>query len=141
MNDGSFDQVTLLKDHSYLCPAFSFFQIFLKHGVKLTHCVWLTAHQRYHQLYQYNQRAIYIYIYLRKQSPGTDRNNAAVVFSVALCPQEGQVKYFQFALSSRRKAYSHFYCRSNNMVSLKHCCVNVVIPLGLSYNLCNAQCH
>ncbi|XP_053184694.1 GPI inositol-deacylase [Scomber japonicus] len=30
-------------------------------------------------------------------------------------PKEGQVKYFVFALSSRRKAYSHFYCRSNNM--------------------------
>ncbi|KAL6101140.1 pgap1 [Pungitius sinensis] len=30
-------------------------------------------------------------------------------------PKEGQVKYFRFALSSRRKAYSHFYCRSNNM--------------------------
>ncbi|CAL8326789.1 unnamed protein product [Lota lota] len=28
---------------------------------------------------------------------------------------EGQAKYFLFALSSRRKAYSHFYCRSNNM--------------------------
>uniref|UniRef100_A0A3B4TSM5 GPI inositol-deacylase n=1 Tax=Seriola dumerili TaxID=41447 RepID=A0A3B4TSM5_SERDU len=37
--------------------------------------------------------------------------------SVALCLQEGQVKYFLFALSSRRKAYSHFYCRSNNLVS------------------------
>lgn len=36
-----------------------------------------------------------------------------------LCPQEGQVKYFLFALSSRRKAYSHFYCRSSNLVSLK----------------------
>ncbi|KAG7503173.1 GPI inositol-deacylase [Solea senegalensis] len=30
-------------------------------------------------------------------------------------PKEGQVKYFMFALSSRRKAYSHFYCRSSNM--------------------------
>ncbi|XP_067459040.1 GPI inositol-deacylase isoform X1 [Thunnus thynnus] len=30
-------------------------------------------------------------------------------------PKEGQVKYFMFALSSRRKAYSHFYCRSNNL--------------------------
>lgn len=30
-------------------------------------------------------------------------------------PKEGQVKYFLFALSSRRKAYSHFYCRSNNL--------------------------
>uniref|UniRef100_A0A8C3AF73 GPI inositol-deacylase n=1 Tax=Cyclopterus lumpus TaxID=8103 RepID=A0A8C3AF73_CYCLU len=38
---------------------------------------------------------------------------------VALCLQEGQVKYFQFALSSRRKAYSHFYCRSNNLVSVQ----------------------
>uniref|UniRef100_A0A8D3DF78 GPI inositol-deacylase n=1 Tax=Scophthalmus maximus TaxID=52904 RepID=A0A8D3DF78_SCOMX len=40
-----------------------------------------------------------------------------VVVSVALCQQEGQVKYFMFALSSRRKAYSHFYCRSSNLVS------------------------
>ncbi|KAG7252040.1 hypothetical protein CRUP_003786, partial [Coryphaenoides rupestris] len=31
-------------------------------------------------------------------------------------PKEGQAKYFLFSLSSRRKAYSHFYCRSNNMV-------------------------
>ncbi|KAM9850818.1 GPI inositol-deacylase [Aulostomus maculatus] len=30
-------------------------------------------------------------------------------------PKEGQIKYFLFALSSRRKAYSHFYCRSNNL--------------------------
>ncbi|KAM4609266.1 GPI inositol-deacylase [Polymixia lowei] len=30
-------------------------------------------------------------------------------------PKEGQAKYFLFALSSRRKAYSHFYCRSNNL--------------------------
>lgn len=30
-------------------------------------------------------------------------------------PKEGQAKYFLFALSSRRKSYSHFYCRSNNM--------------------------
>ncbi|XP_034741878.1 GPI inositol-deacylase [Etheostoma cragini] len=30
-------------------------------------------------------------------------------------PKEGQVRYFLFALSSRRKAYSHFYCRSNSM--------------------------
>ncbi|KAM6986217.1 LOW QUALITY PROTEIN: GPI inositol-deacylase [Aplochiton taeniatus] len=30
-------------------------------------------------------------------------------------PKEGQSKYFLFALSSRRKAYSHFYCRSNNL--------------------------
>ncbi|XP_029981118.1 GPI inositol-deacylase [Sphaeramia orbicularis] len=30
-------------------------------------------------------------------------------------PKEGQVKYFLFALSSRREAYSHFYCRSNNL--------------------------
>uniref|UniRef100_A0A1A7X8R4 GPI inositol-deacylase n=2 Tax=Iconisemion striatum TaxID=60296 RepID=A0A1A7X8R4_9TELE len=30
-------------------------------------------------------------------------------------PTEGQVRYFVFALSSRRKAYSHFYCRSNNL--------------------------
>ncbi|CAL1582641.1 unnamed protein product [Knipowitschia caucasica] len=30
-------------------------------------------------------------------------------------PKEGQVKYFLFALSSRRKAYSHFYCRSSGL--------------------------
>ncbi|KAL3970229.1 myb-related protein B [Sarotherodon galilaeus] len=30
-------------------------------------------------------------------------------------PKEGQPKFFLFALSSRRKAYSHFYCRSNNL--------------------------
>ncbi|KAJ3591707.1 hypothetical protein NHX12_006839 [Muraenolepis orangiensis] len=40
-------------------------------------------------------------------------------------PKEGQDKYFLFALSSRRKAYSHFYCRSNNMEmsSWVHGCV------------------
>ncbi|XP_013873264.1 GPI inositol-deacylase [Austrofundulus limnaeus] len=30
-------------------------------------------------------------------------------------PKEGQPKHFLFALSSRRKAYSHFYCRSDNL--------------------------
>ncbi|KAK7938395.1 hypothetical protein WMY93_001721 [Mugilogobius chulae] len=30
-------------------------------------------------------------------------------------PKEGQVKYFLFALSSRRKAYSHFYCRHSGL--------------------------
>ncbi|KAL0964061.1 hypothetical protein UPYG_G00317840 [Umbra pygmaea] len=30
-------------------------------------------------------------------------------------PKEGQAKYFLFALSSRRKAYSHFYCRNSNL--------------------------
>ncbi|KAJ0070485.1 hypothetical protein NL108_011683 [Boleophthalmus pectinirostris] len=30
-------------------------------------------------------------------------------------PKEGQMKYFLFALSSRRKAYSHFYCRSSGL--------------------------
>ncbi|KAG9349391.1 hypothetical protein JZ751_027834 [Albula glossodonta] len=30
-------------------------------------------------------------------------------------PKEPQVKYFLFALSSRRKAYSHFHCRSSNL--------------------------
>ncbi|KAJ8012436.1 hypothetical protein DPEC_G00042750 [Dallia pectoralis] len=30
-------------------------------------------------------------------------------------PKEGQAKNFLFALSSRRKAYSHFYCRNNNL--------------------------
>ncbi|KAI3356564.1 hypothetical protein L3Q82_017762, partial [Scortum barcoo] len=41
-------------------------------------------------------------------------------------PKEGQVKYFLFALSSRRKAYSHFYCRSNNleMTSWVYGCVH-----------------
>uniref|UniRef100_A0A7N8WTQ2 GPI inositol-deacylase n=1 Tax=Mastacembelus armatus TaxID=205130 RepID=A0A7N8WTQ2_9TELE len=44
--------------------------------------------------------------------------SSLVVVSVVLCLQEGQAKYFLFALSSRRKAYSHFYCRSDNLVSL-----------------------
>nr|XP_020488861.1 GPI inositol-deacylase [Labrus bergylta] len=41
-------------------------------------------------------------------------------------PKEGQVKYFLFALSSRRKAYSHFYCRSSNleMTSWVYGCAN-----------------
>ncbi|XP_023264978.1 GPI inositol-deacylase [Seriola lalandi dorsalis] len=39
-------------------------------------------------------------------------NTLRLVYST---PKEGQVKYFLFALSSRRKAYSHFYCRSNNL--------------------------
>ncbi|KAM4731535.1 GPI inositol-deacylase [Anableps anableps] len=30
-------------------------------------------------------------------------------------PKEGQLKYFLFALASRRKGYSHFYCRSSNL--------------------------
>ncbi|XP_076012185.1 GPI inositol-deacylase isoform X2 [Genypterus blacodes] len=30
-------------------------------------------------------------------------------------PKEVQVKYFLFTLSSRRKAYSHFYCRNSNL--------------------------
>ncbi|XP_066543052.1 GPI inositol-deacylase [Hoplias malabaricus] len=30
-------------------------------------------------------------------------------------PKEARVKYFLFALSSRRKAYTHFYCRNSNM--------------------------
>lgn len=30
-------------------------------------------------------------------------------------PKEGTLKYFLFALASRRKAFSHFYCRSNNL--------------------------
>lgn len=30
-------------------------------------------------------------------------------------PKEPQEKYFLFALSSRRKAYSHFHCRSSNL--------------------------
>nr|XP_057938755.1 GPI inositol-deacylase isoform X2 [Doryrhamphus excisus] len=30
-------------------------------------------------------------------------------------PKEVEVRYFLFALSSRRKAYSHFYCRSSNL--------------------------
>ncbi|KAM7407872.1 hypothetical protein PAMA_003572 [Pampus argenteus] len=41
-------------------------------------------------------------------------------------PKEGQVKYFLFALSSRRKAYSHFYCRSSSleMTSWVYGCVH-----------------
>nr|XP_061799533.1 GPI inositol-deacylase-like [Nerophis lumbriciformis] len=40
-------------------------------------------------------------------------------------PKEAEVKYFMFALSSRRKAYSHIYCRSNNpdMISWVYGCV------------------
>ncbi|TSM60577.1 GPI inositol-deacylase [Bagarius yarrelli] len=30
-------------------------------------------------------------------------------------PKEVRVQYFVFALSSRRKAYTHFYCRNNNL--------------------------
>ncbi|GAA6099318.1 GPI inositol-deacylase [Tachysurus ichikawai] len=30
-------------------------------------------------------------------------------------PKEVQVQYFLFALSSRRKAYTHFYCRNSNL--------------------------
>lgn len=52
-------------------------------------------------------------IYKKKKSSDTDRNTNALLL------QEGQVKYFLFALSSRRKAYSHFYCRSNNLVSFQ----------------------
>ncbi|KAL2081141.1 hypothetical protein ACEWY4_022994 [Coilia grayii] len=32
-----------------------------------------------------------------------------------IAPKEPEVKYFLFALSSRRKAYSHFHCRSSNL--------------------------
>lgn len=39
------------------------------------------------------------------------------MFTVVLSLQEGQAKCFLFALSSRRKAYSHFYCRSSDLVS------------------------
>ncbi|XP_068186136.1 GPI inositol-deacylase isoform X2 [Antennarius striatus] len=39
-------------------------------------------------------------------------NTLRLAFST---PKEAQVKYFLFALSSRRKAYSHFYCRSDNL--------------------------
>lgn len=50
-------------------------------------------------------------------------NTLRLVYST---PKEGQVKYFLFALSSRRKAYSHFYCRSNNleMTSWVYGCVH-----------------
>lgn len=41
------------------------------------------------------------------------------MFTVVLSRQEGQVKHFLFALSSRRKAYSHFYCRSSDLVRLQ----------------------
>lgn len=59
---------------------------------------------------------------MKTKSSDTDRIiNVPVILSVALLLQEGQVKYFLFALSSRRKAYSHFYCRSNNLVSVQTC--------------------
>ncbi|XP_060945118.1 GPI inositol-deacylase [Limanda limanda] len=52
--------------------------------------------------------------------------------------KEGQEKYFMFALSSRRKAYSHFYCRSSNleMTSWVYGCVHkngsCLYPVDLS---------
>ncbi len=49
----------LLKDHICVLLFPFCFQIFLKHGVKLTHCVWLTAHQRYQTVYQYNKLTPY----------------------------------------------------------------------------------
>uniref|UniRef100_A0A3Q3XMC9 GPI inositol-deacylase n=1 Tax=Mola mola TaxID=94237 RepID=A0A3Q3XMC9_MOLML len=50
-------------------------------------------------------------------------------------PKEGQAKYFLFALSSRRKAYSHFYCRSSNLLlpSYKH------LPSSSVRSLCAPQ--
>ncbi|XP_064166223.1 GPI inositol-deacylase isoform X2 [Anguilla rostrata] len=42
----------------------------------------------------------------------TEVNTLRLAYS---SPKEPRVKYFLFALSSRRKAYSHFYCRSSNM--------------------------
>ncbi|XP_065107646.1 GPI inositol-deacylase [Paramisgurnus dabryanus] len=62
------------------------------------------------------------------QQPG-ERQQAPVTFSAPpeawkevntlrlfySAPKEAQAKYFMFALSSRRKAYSHFHCRSNNL--------------------------
>ncbi|KAI4877972.1 hypothetical protein NFI96_020741 [Prochilodus magdalenae] len=42
----------------------------------------------------------------------TEVNTLRVFYSA---PKEASVKYFLFALSSRRKAYTHFYCRSSNM--------------------------
>ncbi|KAM9709539.1 GPI inositol-deacylase isoform 2-T2 [Menidia menidia] len=49
-------------------------------------------------------------------------NTLRLVYSTS---KEGPAKYFTFALSNRRKAYSHFYCRSNNleMTSWVHGCV------------------
>lgn len=53
----------------------------------------------------------------------TEVNTLRLAYST---PKEGQLKYFLFALSSRRKAYSHFYCRSNNleMTSWVYGCVH-----------------
>ncbi|KAG7467475.1 hypothetical protein MATL_G00154330 [Megalops atlanticus] len=42
----------------------------------------------------------------------TEVNTLRLAYST---PKEPRVKYFLFALSSRRKAYSHFHCRSSNM--------------------------
>ncbi|KAJ8350508.1 hypothetical protein SKAU_G00256380 [Synaphobranchus kaupii] len=42
----------------------------------------------------------------------TEVNTLRLAYS---SPKEPRVKYFLFALSSRRKAYSHFYCRSSNL--------------------------
>ncbi|XP_037395467.1 GPI inositol-deacylase [Pygocentrus nattereri] len=70
----------------------------------------------------------YHFIHHPVQLPGDQRNtlvsftgtaeawsevNTLRVFYSA--PKEATVKYFLFALSSRRKAYTHFYCRSSNM--------------------------
>uniref|UniRef100_A0A3P9HDF6 GPI inositol-deacylase n=1 Tax=Oryzias latipes TaxID=8090 RepID=A0A3P9HDF6_ORYLA len=46
------------------------------------------------------------------QETGSEVNTLRLTYST---PKEGQGKNFVFALSSRRKAYSHFYCRSNNL--------------------------
>ncbi|RVE57714.1 hypothetical protein OJAV_G00201970 [Oryzias javanicus] len=46
------------------------------------------------------------------QETGSEVNTLRLTYTT---PKEGQVKNFVFALSSRRKAYSHFYCRSNNL--------------------------
>ncbi|KAJ8410602.1 hypothetical protein AAFF_G00195060 [Aldrovandia affinis] len=42
----------------------------------------------------------------------TEVNTLRLAYS---SPKEPRVKYFLFALSSRRKAYSHFHCRSSNL--------------------------
>ncbi|KAJ8252811.1 hypothetical protein GJAV_G00205880 [Gymnothorax javanicus] len=58
----------------------------------------------------------------------TEVNTLRLAYS---SPQEPHVKYFLFALSSRRKAYSHFYCRSNNleMTSWLYGCTRMEGPL------------
>ncbi|GLD51488.1 GPI inositol-deacylase [Lates japonicus] len=64
---------------------------------------------------------------LRELLTGFEENRCSMTYMFEYPEyREGQVKYFLFALSSRRKAYGHFYCRSNNleMTSWVYGCVH-----------------